>query len=127
MIRFPYTLEIWYEEDAVPNPDGSPGWIEGKHEWRIIGKCNARQNGKAQMVKGQNGEAFLYSFEVTMPAHTQPIPVGTKVRIFDNRGINIFDRTQRTDDRPKDNDTASYPIQGFYKSGQRYEDTRLWL
>ena len=24
-------------------------------------------------------------------------------------------------------DKASYPVQGFYKSGQRYENTRLWL
>lgn len=27
MVRFPYTLEMWYEEDASQNPDGS--WIEG--------------------------------------------------------------------------------------------------
>ncbi len=77
--------------------------------------------------KGQNGDAFLYSFEVTMPADTQPIPIGTKVRIFDSRGFNIFDRSLRTEAKPKDKDTASYPVQGFYKSGQRYENTRLWL
>ena len=76
MVRFPYTLEMWYEEDASQNPDGS--WIEGAHEWRVIGRCNARQNGRAQQIKGQNGDAFLYSFEVTMPADTQPIPIGTK-------------------------------------------------
>ena len=87
MVRFPYTLEMWYEEDASQNPDGS--WIEGAHEWRVIGRCNARQNGQAQQIKGQNGDAFLYSFEVTMPANTQPIPIGTKVRIFDSRGFRI--------------------------------------
>ena len=125
MVRFPYTLEMWYEEDASQNPDGS--WIEGAHEWRVIGRCNARQNGRAQQIKGQNGDAFLYSFEVTMPADTQPIPIGTKVRIFDSRGFNIFDRALRTEAKPKDKDTASYPVQGFYKSGQRYENTRLWL
>ena len=125
MVRFPYTLEMWYEEDASQNPDGS--WIEGAHEWRVIGRCNARQNGRAQQIKGQNGDAFLYSFEVTMPADTQPIPIGTKVRIFDSRGFNIFDRSLRTEAKPKDKDTASYPVQGFYKSGQRYENTRLWL
>ena len=27
MVRFPYTLEMWYEEDASQNPDGS--WNEG--------------------------------------------------------------------------------------------------
>lgn len=59
MVRFPYTLEMWYEEDASQNPDGS--WIEGAHEWRVIGRCNARQNGRAQQIKGQNGDAFLYS------------------------------------------------------------------
>lgn len=123
--KIPYTLEMWYEEDASQNPDGS--WIEGAHEWRVIGRCNARQNGRAQQIKGQNGDAFLYSFEVTMPADTQPIPIGTKVRIFDSRGFNIFDRSLRTEAKPKDKDTASYPVQGFYKSGQRYENTRLWL
>ena len=100
MVRFPYTLEMWYEEDASQNPDGS--WIEGAHEWRVIGRCNARQNGRAQQIKGQNGDAFLYSFEVTMPADTQPIPIGTKVRIFDSRGFNIFDRSLRTEAKPKD-------------------------
>ena len=118
MVRFPYTLEMWYEEDASQNPDGS--WIEGAHEWRVIGRCNARQNGRAQQIKGQNGDAFLYSFEVTMPADTQPIPIGTKVRIFDSRGFNIFDRSLRTEAKPKDKDTASYPVQGFYKSRQPF-------
>ena len=122
---FHIAKEMWYEEDASQNPDGS--WIEGAHEWRVIGRCNARQNGRAQQIKGQNGDAFLYSFEVTMPADTQPIPIGTKVRIFDSRGFNIFDRSLRTEAKPKDKDTASYPVQGFYKSGQRYENTRLWL
>ena len=123
MIRYPYTLEIWYEEDAVPNPDGSPGWIEGKGEWRVLGRCNARQNGQAREVRGENGQAFLYSFEVTMPANTPPIKLGTQVCIFDSRGINIFDSAHRTEDGKG----KSYPVQGFYKSGQRYEDTRLWL
>lgn len=116
---------MWYEEDATQNPDGS--WVEGAHEWRVVGRCNARQNGQAQQIKGQNGDAFLYTFEVTMPADTQPIPIGTKVRIFDSRGCNIFDRSPHTEAKPKDRDTASYPVQGFYKSGQRYEDTKLWL
>lgn len=117
MVRFPYTLEMWYEEDATQNPDGS--WAEGAHEWRTVGKCNAYQNGQAQTIMGQN--------EVTMPANTQPIPIGTKVRIFDNRGYNIFDHAPHTDDRPKEKGTASFPVQRFYKSGQRYEDTKLWL
>lgn len=125
MIRYPYTLEIWCEEEGTLNPDGS--WTEGPHKWQVVSKCNARQNGQARQVKGLNGEAFLYSFEVTMPANTQSIPIGTKVRIFDGRGFNIFDQTPHTDERPKEKDTASYPVQGFYKSGQRYEDTKLWL
>ncbi len=125
MIRYPHTLEMWCEEEGTLNPDGS--WTEGPHKWQVVSKCNARQNGQARQVKGLNGEAFLYSFEVVMPANTQPIPIGTKVRIFDGRGFNIFDQTPHTDERPKEKDTASYPVQGFYKSGQRYEDTKLWL
>lgn len=77
--------------------------------------------------KGKTGMPSSTLFEVTMPADTQPIPIGTKVRIFDSRGFNIFDRSLRTEAKPKDKDTASYPVQGFYKSGQRYENTRLWL
>lgn len=125
MIRYPHTLEIWYEEDAILNPDGS--WTEGAHEWRFVSRCNARQNGQAKQIKGQNGQVFLYAYEVTMPAATRPIPIGTRVRIFDRHGINIFDHTRRTEAGPTEMDTASYPVQGFYKSGQRYEDTKLWL
>ncbi len=125
MVRFPYTLEMWYEGEATLNPDGS--WTEGINEWRPVGRCNAHQNGQAREVRGQNGQVFLYSFEVTMPAHTQPIPIGTKVRIFDNRGVNIFDRTPRKDEKPRNDNAASYPVQGFYKSGQRNEDVKLWL
>lgn len=125
MVRYPYTLEIWHEENATLNADGS--WAEGAHEWRFVGRCNVRQNGQARQIKGDNGEAFLYSFEVVMPPNTHPIAIGTQVRVFDNRGLNIFNRSPRTDENPAENDAASYPVQGFYKSGQRYEDTRLWL
>lgn len=125
MIRYPYTLDIWHEEDAVLNPDGT--FTEGTHEWRTVGRCNARQNGQAQMVKGANGQDFLYSYEVTMPSNTEPIPLGTQVRIIDRNGINIFDHRPKSDAEPKKDNSETYQVQGFYKSGQRYEDTRLWL
>lgn len=125
MIRYPYTLDIWYEEDAVLNPDGT--FTEGAHEWRTVGRCNARQNGQAQQVKGTNGEAFLYSYEVTMPSNTEPIPLGTQVRIIDRNGTNIFDHKPKSDAEPKKDNSDTYAVQGFYKSGQRYEDARLWL
>ena len=125
MIRFPYILEIWHEEDATLNPDGS--WTAGVHQWHIVGKCNVRQNGQARQIKGQNGDSFLYSFEVTMPANTQPIPIGTIVRVLDNRGFHVFDRTPQVGDNPKNTNAALYTVQGFSKSGQRNEDVRLWL
>lgn len=135
MVRYPYTLEIWHEEDAIQNPDGS--WTDGVAKWHTVGRCNARQNSKAQQIKGQNGGAFYYSFEVVMPANTPPIAIGTRVRIIDNIGRNIFDRSIRSISngcqcshcRPaeKELDEISYPVQGFYKSGQRYEDVKLWL
>ncbi len=125
MVRYPYTLEMWHEEDAVLNPDGS--WTEGAHEWIKAGRCNAKQNGQAKQVRGQNGSAFLYSFEITMPANTDPIPLGTQVRVFDRKGINIFDQTKRNEGKPQKDSTASYPVQGFYKSGQRNEDVRIWI
>lgn len=126
MIRFPYILEMWYEEDAMQDPDTGE-FIEGAHEWRTVGKCNARQNGQARMVKGASGEAFLYSYEVIMPVRTSPIPLKTKVRIIDSNGINIFNHKPRNDNEPSALDNATYPVQGFYQSGQRYEDTKIWL
>lgn len=119
MIRFPHTLEMLYEEDASLKPDGS--WTDATHEWRVVGRCNAIPNGKAQEIRGQNGKSFAYAFEVTMPANTPPVPLGTKVRILDNRGRNIFDGM------PTDDSSASYTVLGFYKSGQRYEYTKLWV
>lgn len=128
MVRFPFILEMWYEEEAAVNPDGSPGWTEGNvREWRIVGRCNARQNGQARMVRGENGQAFLYSYEVTMPHDTKPIPLGTQVRIYDSRGVNIFDRTRNINDGLKNSNSVSYRVEGFYKSGQKYEDVKLWL
>ena len=124
MVRFPYTLEMWCEEDATLNPDGS--WTDGAHMWRTVGRCNARQNGQAREIKGQNGKTFLYSFEVTMPANTEPIPIGTPVRILDGRGFNIFDHSPRTGEKPA-KEEALYQVLGFFKSGQRYEYTKLWL
>lgn len=131
MIHYPYTLEMWYEEDAVRNPDGT--YTEGVHEWRTVGPCNVRQNGQAQQVRGANGEAFIYSYEVVMPSNTDPIPLNTQVRVIDRNGINIFDHKPKVESKPKiETGTnvggrSTYAVQGFYKSGQRYEDTRLWL
>lgn len=125
MKRYPYWLEKWYEEDAIRNPDGT--FVEGMHEWRMVGRCNARQNGQADQVRGANGDVFLYSYEVTMPPDIEPIPLGTQVRVIDRDGINIFDHQPKSDAEPKKDNSDTYPVQGFYKSGQRHEDSRLWL
>lgn len=110
MVRFPYTLEVSHEDEAIRNPDGS--YTEGSRQWRKACRCNARQNGKARQIKGQNGQAFIYSYEVIMPANAESVPIGTIVRILDSRrNASIFQGR----------------VQGFYKSGQRNEDTRLWL
>ena len=56
------------------------------------------------------------------PADTQPIPIGTKVRIFDSRGFNIFDRSLRTE--AKTERQGHGVVSGYRdstKSGQRYE------
>lgn len=110
MVRYPYILEVSYEDEAILNPDCS--YTEGSRQWRKAYRCNARQNGKARQIKGQNGQAFIYSYEVTMPANAEPISIGTIVRIIDSRrNVSIFQGR----------------VQGFDKSGQRNEDTRLWL
>lgn len=135
MVRFPYILEVFCEESAVLNPDGS--WLAGRGQWRRVGRCNARQNSKAQQIKGHNGDTFLYTFEVVMPSDTQPIAIGSRVRIIDNAGRNIFDMTANSSNisggckccnsKHREVSEASYTVQGFYKSGQRYEYTKIWL
>ena len=125
MIRYPYTIEMLYEDDSIRNPDGT--YPEVASEWRIVGKCNARQNGQAQKIQGANGNSFMYSYEVIMPPNVDPIPIGTQVRIIDKNGVNIFDRRPDNDFNQENINNSTYQVQGFYKSGQQYEDTRLWL
>ncbi|MBD5584120.1 MAG: hypothetical protein HDQ88_03490 [Clostridia bacterium] len=105
------------------NSDGS--WTEGAHGWRTLCRCHACRLGETREVKGAHGQTHLCAFEVTLPASVEPLPVGTPVRIFDSRGLNLFDRSPRTDAPPQA--SASYPVRGFYKSGARYEYAKLWL
>lgn len=124
MVRYPFELEVWYEEDATLNPDGS--WTEGKNEWRKVGPCNVYLNGKANEIKAMNGVAFLYTYEIVMPANTMPIPIGTHVRAYDKNGRNVFDNSFISSDKPNTKGSV-YTVQGFYKSGQNYESVKLWV
>lgn len=127
MIRFPYTLEMWHEEEATQDPE-TGAYAEGTvNEWRIVGKCNARQNGQARTVKGQDGSAFLYAYEVVMPSTTPPIAFNTRVRIYDRNGINIFDQEPRCEDSPDSSVSRSYPVKGFCRSGQPNQNVTIWL
>lgn len=126
MIRYPYTLEMWYEEDATQDRE-TGAWIEGAHEWRVVGKCNVRQNGQANEVRGQDGNAFMYTYEVIMPSNTPPIAFGTPVRAYDRNGINIFDYKPRNDEKPDNGSSVTYKVQGYYKSGQPNQDVTVWL
>ncbi len=97
-------------------------WIEGAHDRRVKSDdAMPVKNGRAQQIKAKR-DAFLYSFGGYDACRYTANSIGTKVRIFDSRGFNIFDRSLRTEAKPKGHaHTASYPVQGFYKSGQRYE------
>lgn len=125
MVRFPHILEMRCAEVATLNPDGT--WSEGAQRWHTVGRCNARAVGRAQQTGAGNGHVYLYSFEVTLPADTPPIAIGTPVRIFDKRGVNIFDQSPHCDGPLVRDSPATYPVQGFRKSGQRHEYTTLWL
>lgn len=125
MVRFPYTLEMWYEEDATLKPDGT--FTDQPGKWVTVCPCNARQNGQARQIRGQYGEAFTYAFEVVMPPDAPPVPIGARVRIFDICGRDVLTGALRDGEAPQTDETASYAVRGIYKSGQRYEDTRLWL
>lgn len=118
MKRYPYTLEMWYEEDAILGDNGS--WIDGKSEWRTVCRCNVRQNGGARQVKLPDGTLFTYSFEVVLPSRTPLIPENTKVRVTNN-GINLFDG------KPVGDDNKTYRVVGFNPFKQRNEDLVLWL
>lgn len=118
MKRFPYTLEMWYEEDAILSDEGS--WIDGKSEWKTVCKCNVRQNGRAIQVRLTDGTLFTYSYEVVLPPRTPAIPENTKVRVVSN-GINLFDG------KPVGDDNKTYRVVGFNPFKQRNEDLILWL
>lgn len=123
MVRYPFTLEYLYETDAIQRPDGS--WQEGVQEWRSAGKCNAHQNSNARTITAQNGEVYAYSFEIVMPSDSCPITIGTPVRVLDAYGNNIF--AQQLCNSDKETSEASYAVKGYYRSGQRYAKTKLWV
>lgn len=118
MKRYPYTLEMWYEEDAILNPDGS--WTEGASRWEEVCKCNVRQNGRARQVRLPDGSMFTYSYEVVLPSRTPSIAENTKVRVVNN-GINLFDG------KPVGDDNKSYRVAGFNPFKQRNEGLVMWL
>lgn len=124
MVRFPYTLEMWYEEDATQNPDGS--WTEGTHEWRVVGKCNIHKMGEATVMKGLNGESTEGSYQVLLPPRIEPIVRGTKIRIFRN-GINFFNGKPHDNRTPKEDPMGYGTCKDFDPFRQKYEDKVLWL
>ena len=119
MKRYPYMLEMLYEEDAILNADGS--WTEGRNEWISVCRCNAEQNGSAREVAQSDGTVRVYSFEVTMPPTQRPIPTNRRVRIIDHNGYNIFDG------KPKEQSPISYSVISNKIPKQRGEKAKLWL
>lgn len=119
MRRYPYTLEMLYEEDAILNEDGT--WSEGIREWVTVCPCNVSQNGRAQEISLSDGSLKVYSFEVTLPSSQHPIPTNTQVRIVDYNGNNIFDG------RPKKESAVSYRVLSNKLPKQRHEKSKLWL
>lgn len=119
MRRYPFNLEVWHEEDATQNPDGS--FNEGYAEWVQLCACNAHSNGKAMEAVGENGKAIMYTYEVVLPHDAQRIQDGVKVRIIDHCGVNIFDG------KHKNESDAFYRVQGYDPTGQRYQNRKIWL
>lgn len=62
-----------------------------------------------------------------MPQNVLPLEENEEVRILDRCGKNIFDHRLGAPIGSTLEDSVSYPVQGFYKSGQRYEYTKIWL
>ena len=119
MVRYPYILEMWYEEEGAQQPDGS--YKEGFSEWRTVGKCNVRPSGVAQKVVLSNGIAFIPSFAGVMRPDAPHIPENTRVRVIKN-GVNLFDLL------PAERSSKTYYVRcdnSAFK--QRHEDTILWL
>lgn len=121
MVRYPYILEMWKEAEAVLNDDGS--WTEGKARWCYVCRCNARRGGSALERSGVDGKAFVYSYEVIMPATAPTIPLGTKIRILDRHEANILENAPCQCEQGQN----TYRVKGFDRSGQRFQNVRLWV
>lgn len=126
MIRYPYTLEMWYEDNATTDPETGSS-IEGAHEWRVVGRCGIHQNGQAREVRGQDGKAFMYAYQINMPHGTLPILFGTPVRAYDRNGVNYFDNKPRSEDAPDAKTLRAYPVKGFDPGSQKNQDVTIWL
>lgn len=119
MVRYPYILEMWYEEDGVQQPDGS--YAEAFSEWRTVGKCNVRPNGSAKEVVLADGIVFVPSFTVIMKPNAPHIHEGTRVRVLKG-GVNMFDLL------PVNQSAKTYDVRYSNTAfKQRHENTILWL
>lgn len=117
MVKYDSILEVWYEEDAVLNPeDGS--FTEGHSEWREHCRCRAVSNGQAREAVGANGKVIIYTYQAIVPSYAKRLNDGTKVRII-RKGINIFDG--------KADGETTYTVQGYDPTGQRNQSRTIWL
>lgn len=121
MVKYPHILEVWREEDATLNPDGS--FTEGRAEWVEHCRCNAHSNGKAQEAVGANGKVITYTYTVRLPSTAGRLEDGTKVRVIDLDGNNLFNGEPKTEDKG----AAFYSVQGYDPTGQRHQQRRIWL
>lgn len=121
MVKYPFDIDVWCEEEAKLNNDGS--WSEGQGYWRNVGRCNMRQNGRGSEVTLSDGKVVIPSFEVSLPSYIAPIPLGTKVRIT-QRGRNMLCSQCNN---PKQEAINDYRVLGYKPYKQMFASRILWL
>lgn len=103
----PHTLKRW-----VKTSDGyydeNQDWHEGTFDWSESIGCRYEPNGKATTIALQDGSAYTYSYVVYLDLSVADFHYGDKVKIFDQSGNAITEKT----------------VNGFHR-GQL--NARLWL
>lgn len=88
--QYPHTLS--YVTLGTPDEyDEETGtWIPGTPGETITISCRAIPNGSGKTLKGEDGQAVDYDFDIAFPEETERIPTDLEVSIIDQHDVELI-------------------------------------
>jgi len=84
MVKYPF--ELWLLEVSESEKDELGFEKQGIETWLKHSVCYEQVNGSSGAIRLENGEAFVYSSKIFLPANTGKVNAGTKIQVRTNDG-----------------------------------------